>query len=46
MLDNHPKQKIKINFVDFWTGFNKHDNMFMTILKKKFEIEINLINLF
>jgi hypothetical protein len=33
-------KKLKINFVDFWPGFNKIDNYFYNILSKKYIIEI------
>ena len=29
---------IKINFVDFWPGFNKIDNYFYNLLLKDFDI--------
>lgn len=35
------KKKIKINFVDFWPGFNLKDNYFTNLLKDDFEIEIS-----
>ena len=35
------KKKIKINFADFWTGFNINENMFMNILKKKFDVDLS-----
>ena len=34
------KRKIKIDFSDFWSGFNKTDNYFFNLLKDEFEIEI------
>ena len=34
------KRKIKIDFSDFWGGFNKTDNYFFNLLKDEFEIEI------
>jgi hypothetical protein len=34
-------EKIKIDFCDFWGGFNKTDNYFYNLLKEKFEIEIS-----
>lgn len=35
------KKKIKINFSDFWGGFNPSDNYFYNLLKEEFEIEIS-----
>jgi hypothetical protein len=35
------KRKIKIDFSDFWRGFNKTDNYFYNLLKKEFDIEIS-----
>ena len=35
------KKKIKINFTDFWGGFNAYDNYFYNLLKEEFEIEIS-----
>ena len=32
---------IKINFSDFWVGFNKTDNYFYNLLKDEFDIEIS-----
>lgn len=34
-------RKIKINFVDFWGGFDKTNNYFYNLLKEEFEIEIS-----
>ena len=34
-------RKIKINFVDFWGGFNPYDNYFYNLLKEDYEIEIS-----
>jgi len=34
-------KKIKINFSDFWGGFNKTDNYFYRILSEYFDIEIS-----
>lgn len=34
------KRKIKIDFSDFWGGFNKTDNYFYNLLKEEFDIEI------
>ena len=33
--------KIKIDFSDFWPGFNKTDNYFFNLLKEDYEIEIS-----
>lgn len=35
------KKKIKINFTDFWGGFDKTDNYFYNLLKDNFEVEIS-----
>jgi hypothetical protein len=35
------KKKIKINFTDFWGGFDKTNNYFYNLLKDEFEIEIS-----
>lgn len=35
------KKKIKIDFSDFWGGFDKTDNYFYNLLKDEFEIEIS-----
>ena len=35
------KKKIKINFADFWVGFNPTDNYFFNLLKENFDIEIS-----
>ena len=34
-------KKIKIKFGDFWDGFNKEENYFIKILKKRFEVELS-----
>jgi hypothetical protein len=34
-------KKIKINFTDFWGGFDKTNNYFYNLLKDEFEIEIS-----
>ena len=34
-------KKIKINFVDFWSGFNAEKNEYVDILKERYEIEIS-----
>ena len=33
--------KIKIDFSDFWGGFNKTDNYFYNLLKEEFDVEIS-----
>lgn len=35
------KKKIKINYIDFWPGFDKNDNFFQRILDKYYEVEIS-----
>jgi alpha(1,3/1,4) fucosyltransferase len=35
------KKRIKINFVDFWAGFDKVDNLFYDIISEDYEIEIS-----
>lgn len=35
------KKKIKINFSDFWGGFNRTDNYFYNLLKEEFNVEIS-----
>jgi hypothetical protein len=35
------KKSIKINFSDFWGGFDKTDNYFYNLLKEEFDIEIS-----
>ena len=35
------KKKIKINFSDFWGGFNRTENYFYNLLKEKFDVEIS-----
>jgi hypothetical protein len=35
------KKKIKINFCDWWPGFNPIDNYFYNLLKEEFDIEIS-----
>lgn len=35
------KRKIKIDFSDFWGGYNKTDNYFYNLLKEEFDIEIS-----
>lgn len=34
-------RKIKLDFIGFWPGFNKCSNLFTTILREKYEIEIS-----
>lgn len=35
------KKKVKINFTDFWNGFNKEDNFFWNIFSKKYDLELS-----
>ncbi len=35
------KQILKINFSDFWKGFNKTNNLFFNLLKHHFQLEIS-----
>jgi hypothetical protein len=35
------KKKIKIDFSDWWGGFDKTDNYFYNLLKEEFEVEIS-----
>ena len=35
------KKKIKINFTDFWGGFDKTNNYFYNLLKEEFDVEIS-----
>ena len=35
------EKTLKIDFVDFWEGFDKTDNYFYNLLKKEFNIEIS-----
>jgi alpha(1,3/1,4) fucosyltransferase len=35
------KQKLKINFTDFWPRFNKTDNFFWNLLSKQYDLEIS-----
>jgi len=35
------KQKIKINYSDFWLGFNKDNNFFNDLLSKNYDIELS-----
>lgn len=34
-------RRLKIDFVDFWPGFDKYDNIFYNTLKRCYEIDIN-----
>ena len=34
-------KKIKINFVDFWQGFDKENNNISNLLKKYYAVEIS-----
>lgn len=38
---NKDKKKIKINFIDFWPGFQKDNNFFYNILIKYYDVEIS-----
>lgn len=35
------KKKIKIDFTDFWGGYDKTDNYFYNLLKEEFDVEIS-----
>lgn len=35
------KKRIKVDFTDFWGGFNKTNNYFYNLLKEEFEVEIS-----
>lgn len=35
------KQKLKIDFIDFWAQFNKRDNFFWNLLSKHYDLEIS-----
>lgn len=35
------KKKIKIEFTDWWSGFDKTDNYFYNLLKEEFDVEIS-----
>ena len=35
------KRKIKIDFTDFWGGYDKTDNYFYNLLKEEFDVEIS-----
>jgi alpha(1,3/1,4) fucosyltransferase len=35
------KPEIKINFIDFWGGFDKNNNIFTNVLKLKYDIAIS-----
>ena len=35
------KRKIKIDFTDFWGGFEKTNNYFYNLLSKDFDVEIS-----
>jgi hypothetical protein len=41
MMRKIKKKKIKIDFSDFWGGFNKTDNYFYNLLKDEFDVEIS-----
>ena len=38
------KKSIKINFVDFWHGFDKSNNYFFNLLKDKFNVDSTTIS--
>jgi hypothetical protein len=38
--DNKSAKHIKINFSDFWPGFNKGDNYFVELLRTQYSLEI------
>jgi len=35
------KKKIKINFTDFWKGFDKEDNYFIKLLSQQYEVRLS-----
>jgi len=35
------KKKVKINFTDFWSRFDKTDNLFWNLLSKHYELELS-----
>ena len=35
------RQVLRIDFVDFWPGFDKHDNWFTSVLSRRFDIEVS-----
>lgn len=35
------KKVIKLNFCDFWKGYNKENNWFVNVLRKNYDIEIS-----
>jgi hypothetical protein len=35
------KNKLKVNFADFWATFNKKENYFLKVLSEKYEVEIS-----
>ncbi len=35
------KKKVKINFIGFWSSFDKENNMMINILKDKYDVEIS-----
>ena len=35
------KKKIKINFKNFWEGFDPNENLFINALKKIYEVELS-----
>ena len=34
-------KKVKINFIGFWSSFDKENNMLINILKDKYDVEIS-----
>jgi len=34
------RQRVKLNFCDFWPHFDRHDNFFTRLLRERFEVEI------
>lgn len=37
----HYSKMVKINFADFWAHFDKQDNYFINLLRKRFNVEIS-----
>lgn len=37
----HPKESLKVYFSDFWKGFDIHQNAFLSILRKRWNVEID-----
>jgi hypothetical protein len=40
LIGNPDLERVKINFCDFWPGFNKHNNYFVDLLKREYCLEI------